>query len=271
MSTTPQPDGPLERPPGPRGLALAQRWRRFRAGVPSALYLFGWAVLILLVGTLLGWLLAKVASHDAFGRADARADRVLAADRTARWNTITHDITDLSETPTITIMAVVTVIGAALAWRRWREPMLVAVAVTGEVLIFLGITALVDRARPPVSHLDKAPPTSSFPSGHTAAAICMYGALALLSFERSRSLLLRGLLTLLAVAVPMAVALARVYRGMHYPTDVLGGAALGASWLAVTIQGIRLGVFHDQLRTGAGRLGRLGSRSRVHSQKGSRS
>src|SRR6266702_2903793 len=199
MSTTPQPDGPLERPPGPRGLALAQRWRRFRAGVPSALYLFGWAVLILLVGTLLGWLLAKVASHDAFGRADARADRVLAADRTARWNTITHDITDLSETPTITIMAVVTVIGAALAWRRWREPMLVA------------------------------------------------------------------------VAVPMAVALARVYRGMHYPTDVLGGAALGASWLAVTIQGIRLGVFHDQLRTGAGRLGRLGSRSRVHSQKGSRS
>ncbi len=133
------------------------------------------------------------------------------------------------------------------------------------------MATLARRARPPVSHLDKAPPTSSFPSGHTAAAICMYGALALLSFERPRSLLLRGLLTLLAVAVPMAVALARVYRGMHYPTDVLGGAALGASWLAVTIQGIRLGVFHDQLRTGAGRLGRLGSRSRVHSQKGSRS
>jgi membrane-associated phospholipid phosphatase len=270
MLTTPQPDGPLERPPGPREVALAQRWRRFRAGVPSALYLFSWAVLILLAGILVGWLLAKAAPHDAFGRADARADRVLAADRTPRWNTITHWVTDLSETRTIAIMAIVTVIGAALAWRRWREPMLVAVAVTGEVLIFLGITTLVDRARPPVSHLDKAPPTSSFPSGHTAAAICMYGALALLSFERSRSLLLRGLLVLLAVAVPVAVAVARVYRGMHYPTDVLGGAVLGATWLAVTVRGIRLGVVHDRLRTGTGRLGRFASRSRVHSQGGPR-
>ena len=92
--------------------------------------------------------------------------------------------------------------------------MLVAVAVTGEVLIFLAITLLVDRPRPLVKHLDVAPPTSSFPSGHTAAA----------------------------------VALSRVYRGMHYPTDVLAGALLGTGWLVVTVRGIRLGVRHHELR-----------------------
>ena len=39
-----------------------------------------------------------------------------------------------------------------------------------------------------------------------------------------------------------------MYRGMHYPTDVLAGALLGAGWLAVTVRGIRLGVRHHELR-----------------------
>jgi undecaprenyl-diphosphatase len=93
----------------------------------------------------------------------------------------------------------------------------VAVAVTGEVLSFLAITLPVDRPRPLAKHLDVASPTSGFPSGHTAAAVALDGAWALLAWQRSRSALLRGLLTLLAIAVPTAVALPRGYRGMRYP------------------------------------------------------
>jgi membrane-associated phospholipid phosphatase len=123
----------------------------------------------------------------------------------------------------------------------------VAVAVTGEVLIFLTITLLVDRPRPPVKHLEVAPPTSSFPSGHTAA-VALYGAWALLAWQRSRSALLCGLLFLLAIVVPIAVALSRMYRGMRYPTDVLAGALLGTGWLAATVGGIRVRVRHHELR-----------------------
>jgi membrane-associated phospholipid phosphatase len=100
--------------------------------------------------------------------------------------------------------------------------------VAGQVAIFLAITLLVDRRRPPVSHLDQAPPTSSFPSGQTAAAICLYGALAVLASQRARSTLVRWLTLTLAVLIPLAVAVARVYRGMHYLTDVVGGMLLGA-------------------------------------------
>ena len=102
--------------------------------------------------------------------------------------------------------------------------------------------------RPLVKHLDVAPPTSSFPSGHTAAAVALYGAWALLAWQRSRSALLRGLLTLLATAVPIAVALSRMCRGMHDPTDVLAGVQVGTGWLTVTVCGIRLGVRHHELR-----------------------
>jgi undecaprenyl-diphosphatase len=128
--------------------------------------------------------------------------------------------------------------------------MLVAVAVTGEVAIFLVVTLLVDRPRPPVGQLDEAPPTSSFPSGHTAAAIVLYGALAVLAHQQARSALVRRLSLFLAVALPALVAVSRVYRGMHFPSDVLGGILLGTLWLLASVRGIRLGVFHHQLADG---------------------
>ena len=76
-------------------LAPAARW------VPSGLFLFGSAVVILLVGVLAGLLLAKVASHDAFGRADNHVDRWFAAHRTNDLNRATHYAADAAETPTI--------------------------------------------------------------------------------------------------------------------------------------------------------------------------
>jgi len=103
----------------------------------------------------------------------------------------------------------------------------------GEVLIFVTITLLVDRHRPPVPHLDAAPPTSSFPSGHTAAAVSLYGGAALVVWRTVRVAALRSVAVLVGIAVPIAVALSRLYRGMHFPTDVLAGALLGSSWLAL--------------------------------------
>jgi hypothetical protein len=74
---------------------------------------------------LVGLLLAEAASHDAVGRAETHVDRWFAAHRTNDLDRATHHATDAAETPTIAVLAVLTVAGAALAWRRWREPMLV--------------------------------------------------------------------------------------------------------------------------------------------------
>jgi membrane-associated phospholipid phosphatase len=257
--------GPLDPSPGDPDatleLTLAQRWRRFRDGVPTAIFLAAGAVLLLALLVAVGYLVTKVLSHDWLGREDLWVSRWFAAHRNRDLNEVTHDTTLTAETITVTVLAVVTVAVSAFAWRRWREPMLVALAVAGEVTIFLLVTLLVDRQRPPVRHLDQAPPTSSFPSGHTAAAICMYGALAVLANERARSALVRGLFVALAVLVPLAVGLSRIYRGMHYTSDVIGGVILGATWLFLVVKGVRLGVLHHQLGRGSSRpQGRLGGR-----------
>jgi undecaprenyl-diphosphatase len=131
------------------------------------------------------------------------------------------------------------------------------------VAIFLVITLLVDRQRPPVKHLDEAPPTSSFPSGHTAATVVLWGALAVLASERARSALGRGIFLALAFGLPLLVATSRLYRGMHFLTDVLGGALLGGLWLLASVRGIRLGVAHWALRHGGDSDRRSWRRSEV--------
>jgi membrane-associated phospholipid phosphatase len=242
--------GPLDPAPGGREAALAVRWRRLRDGVPSAMFLLACAVVLMLVLAGIGWLLSHVLQNDSIGRADADLSRWLAGDRNRELNEVTSVTTQIGGTLTVTVLAVLSVAVAAFVWRRWREPMLVAVAVAGEVAIFVTVTLLVDRKRPPVQHLDPAPPTSSFPSGHTAATVALWGALAVLASERARSALVRGLFLTLAVLLPLLVASSRLYRGMHYFTDVLTGALLGGLWLAATVRGIRLGVAHWALRHG---------------------
>ena len=93
----------------------------------------------------------------------------------------------------------------------------------------------VDRQRPAVEHLDPAPPTSSFPSGHTGAATALYVGVAVVIAWRVRHKLLRVLLVAVFVTVPILVAVSRLYRGMHHPTDVVFGALNGLACLAVAV------------------------------------
>ena len=246
MDTTAD-SGVLDAAPDERS-RLAQRWRRLPRGLPSILFLIGAALVVLALWTAVGWLTAKFLGDDFLGRFDRSLSRTLARGRTRDLNDITHYLTYLSETVTVIVIGAVVFVAARLAWKRWRESLFVLAVLVGEVSIFVGVTALVDRNRPPVRHLDAAPATSSFPSGHTAAAVALYGAIALLANERARSRALVWIATAAAVLIPVAVAAARMYRGMHFLTDVVAGAALGAVWLFISALGVRLGVVHNSLR-----------------------
>jgi undecaprenyl-diphosphatase len=181
-----------------------------------------------------GWLLTRASQGDAFERADGAFVQWLAGHRTGLLNSVSGPAAELGNTGVVVGVAVGVAI--VLAWlRRWRSILLLAVVLLGELAVFLTTTALIDRSRPPVPHLDaELPPTSSFPSGHTAAAICLYGALAALALAATRSRW-RRLAVILAVVVVLAVATARLYRGAHYPTDVLGSLLFAVPWLLVVL------------------------------------
>jgi len=101
------------------------------------------------------------------------------------------------------------------------------------VTVFVTTTVVVDRARPPVRHLDAVPPTSSFPSGHTGAATALFVASAFLVLWYVRNKLVKVIGVVLLLAVPLLVAYGRLYRGMHHPSDVLGAYLNGGICVAI--------------------------------------
>jgi membrane-associated phospholipid phosphatase len=199
----------------------------------ALLRLLGAAVVLWGLMCGLGYLLTTPLHDTAFERWDGAIDRLLARHRDQPWTTATHLLTYGAETYTVAAVGLIFFVGMRLHLKRWHESLFLLAAVVGEVSIFVCTTLIIDRHRPNVPHLDAAPPTSSFPSGHTAAALTLYGALAIIAVHARARRWLRVAAVLVALLAPVLVACARMYRGMHYPTDVLGGALLAVLWLTV--------------------------------------
>ena len=204
-----------------------------------------WAVALRLLLTLGSLLLAVLAAGALVTRAepgsdveevDAAAVKWAAEQRTETLDDVSGAAAELGNTGVVIGVGVAAALLAVVLLRSWWPAVVLAVLLLGELAIFLTTTAIINRPRPPVVHLDEVlPPTSSFPSGHTAAAICLYGGIAglVLTVTRARW---RWVVLGLAVAVVLAVALARLYRGAHYPTDLLGSALFAVPWLVVTLR-----------------------------------
>jgi undecaprenyl-diphosphatase len=167
-----------------------------------------------------------------------------AAHRTSFFNSVTNLLSQLGSTlPVIAIAVLVIVIGLVI--KRRKGLIVLAIGMIGEVLMFLAIAVLVSRARPTVTHLDSAPPTSSFPSGHVFATTVLWGAIAIVASRSSWPAWLRYCFAVLAFLLPVFVALSRLYRGMHHLTDVTASAVLGVIWLIVLIHALPAG---DEVR-----------------------
>ncbi|MFN2590125.1 MAG: phosphatase PAP2 family protein [Actinomycetota bacterium] len=141
-------------------------------------------------------------------------------------------------------IVVVAPVVLAVAWwvvahgRSSRVALILAAALAGAVVTSNALKVIVDRPRPPAATSVADAAGSSFPSGHTVNAVAGYGlaAFALGGSWRSR---LRWAAWGLAGVMAMVVAYTRLYLGVHWLTDVLGGAALGAAWVGIGVALLR--------------------------------
>jgi undecaprenyl-diphosphatase len=188
-------------------------------------------VLILGVVVGLGELVTRYGNGNVLG--DHTIPHWFAAHRTPggdRWSLV---FTTLGATQAILIGALTTCVVFLAVTRHWRPVLFVATVMAGELAAFLIAAAVVKRSRPDVPRLDHALPTSAYPSGHEAATCCLYVVLAILVIGHARGWW-RWLFLIPAIVMPVAVAISRMYRGEHHPTDILGSLLFAALWLTAT-------------------------------------
>lgn len=121
--------------------------------------------------------------------------------------------------------------------RRWKLAATWIVAAAGGGLLNVGLKALFERTRPERLHDFAAADGWSFPSGHSSGAFIIYGLLAYLIVINSKP---RWHLpvAVLAMTLIVCVGFSRVILQVHYFSDVLGGYAFGAAWVAAWIAGL---------------------------------
>ncbi len=203
--------------------------------------LFGGYTAIAGTVALLGLLLTKVLLPGPVGDADNSATRWLSEHRGAAADSITNALSRSADT--LGAIGIALIVVALLAvGRHWRYIAALALGLGLELSIFLVVNLIVDRPRPDVIKLGSEPDTSSFPSGHSAATTVIYVLIALCVSATVRRRILRVAAWCVAILMPCAVAFARVYRGMHHPTDVVFGILMGVAALTValaTVEAVR--------------------------------
>lgn len=198
--------------------------------VAGALAVTACIILFLLIGHALP-------THDALTRTDVAVNAWMESHGTEVGEAIFTWVSYVGA-PLLAASVVTTLI---VFWRRhdWFHVWAVALVTGGGLLLSTILKFVFHRARPLTAAEFMTHPSYSFPSGHAMNSMITYGFLALLLLDRVRERGRRAGIALAALVVIGAIGFSRVYLGVHFVTDVVGGWLAGAAWLLVGIGGYR--------------------------------
>jgi undecaprenyl-diphosphatase len=182
------------------------------------------------------WFFENQAENVVTGSADPIDATIMDAVQTVDDPTVTrilHLITQLGSHAAIGTAAGLT---ALAMWKRGRkhDAWTVIISTGGAMAINTILKNIFRRRRPQeMARRIKLPNSHSFPSGHSLLAAATYPIVAHALVER-HSLGLQAVVHSVAGLVILSVGFSRVYFGVHFPSDVLGGFAAGFGWLGLT-------------------------------------
>jgi undecaprenyl-diphosphatase len=140
-----------------------------------------------------------------------------------------RDLTALGGMAVLTLVSLAA-IGYLVIGRKGHAALLLVAAVGGGMLWSTALKLGFDRPRPDLVPHGSVVYTASFPSGHSMLSAVTYLTLGALLARVHRERRTKAYLLALAVLITLLVGASRVYLGVHWPTDVLGGWAGGSAW-----------------------------------------
>ncbi len=131
-----------------------------------------------------------------------------------------------------TIMTLVALAVAGYIWlrKKYQALVLLVITVIGGGLLDFGLKVIVGRGRPTVVPHIANVDSFSFPSGHSLMSMAVYLVLAALLSPQVPDRRARIFVVAVALLLSMIIGISRIYLGVHYPSDVLGGWSMGLAW-----------------------------------------
>ena len=198
---------------------------RYVCVVPT-LIVFSTAVFLFLV--------IAVALSDAVTAIDANVGTWLHVRATPLFTAVMAAVSFLGAPITLTVVAVAGSI-LLLYQRGYTEAAALSTVVLGGNFLNFCLKHLIQRGRPVYDDPIFSLPTDRFPSGHAMASTVFYGLLAIYASVNARQRYAAHVAVGGAVLMVALVCFSRVYLGLHYLSDVMGGMTEGIAWLALSL------------------------------------
>jgi len=229
----------------PRVLAIRQRFAPQLEFLMNRLSPQGYLGLHLTTGLLLliamSWLFGGISEDVVHGDPLTLIDKNVAGwlhERTTPGvSTLMQLITNLGSAYWVTGVAVLT--GIALWWKRyWYRLLALVLVIPGGMIMAFLLKIVFHRNRPSFNDSIMIFQGYSFPSGHTMAAVLLYGVLAVFAIIALKSWSWRVGTVISAIVIVLLVGFSRMYLGSHYLSDVLGATAAGLTWLVLCLTAV---------------------------------
>ena len=149
--------------------------------------------------------------------------------RTPSINGISVDLTALGSVTVLTLIVSIAVCLFALN-RHWGSVSQLLIAVLGGAVGSTLLKRVLERERPPELGRLVHVASFSYPSGHSLSSASIYLTLAILAARRMPNPTAQKLIVVFAIVLATTVGMSRAYIGVHYPSDIAAGLALGGGW-----------------------------------------
>lgn len=139
---------------------------------------------------------------------------------------------DFTALGSVAVLVLFTAVVGGFLLLHGRRPLvwLLAAALAGGLALNSGLKYFYDRARPDVVPHLREVATPSFPSGHASLSAVVYLTLGVIAARVVQTATAKAYCVFAAFLLSALVGMSRVYLGVHYPTDVLAGWAIGLTW-----------------------------------------
>ena len=178
-----------------------------------------------------------------------------------------HVMMELTSLGNFAVLLVMLLVVSAFLWlsNHKLSVVLLGLGVGGGYLANNVLKLAFDRDRPSVFEPVADVVTSSFPSGHAMVSTIAYLSVAYLVGRLEPKPAMRRITWTLAVVIIILVAISRMYLGVHYPSDVIGGIIAGVAWLGFVVAGMHAVQFFSK-RTKGGRKAVREKEQDVHAE-----